>query len=70
MIIGHVHLNFISALCHSPGGSKICHRVNTNLYQADQNLTRLFLDKSSDKCENVVCQTLSVISIRVKIHVG
>ena len=30
--------------CHSPGGSMICHQVNTYLHQVDKNLTRLFLD--------------------------
>ena len=30
-------------LCHSPGGSMICHQVNTHVHQGDQNLTTLFL---------------------------
>ena len=68
--IGYVHLKFTPPLCHSPGGSKICHQMNTHLHQADQNLSRLFLNKTSDKSEDVVCQALSVISIRVAINVG
>ena len=70
MNIGHVHLKFIPPLCHSPRGSKICHQVNTHLHQADQNLTRLFLNKRSDKSEEVVCQILIFISFRVAINVG
>ena len=70
MNIVYVHLKFVSPLCHSPGGSKICHQLNTHLHQADQNLTKVFLDKNSDESEKVVCQTLSAISVRVAIHVG
>ena len=44
--------------------------MHTHLHQAVQNLTRLFLDKNSDESEDVVSQTLSVISIRVVIQLG
>ena len=45
---------FYPPLCHRPGGSKICHQMNTHLHQGDQNLTRM---DNSDKSKDVVCQT-------------
>ena len=65
-----IHIEFDPLLRHSPGGSMICHQMNTHLRQGDQNLTRLFWMDILTKVKALHAKLLSVISNRATVYVA